>query len=251
MIRVVLIASAIVLITVVVPPPSFAQPSQPLYVVDTPTAGILMGGSYLIRGRTGPSSSFLADARIGLFSRLQIGVSYGVQGLFEHGTPQANDLPGVNARVRIIDEAGFPAVALGFDSQGQGVYHDAQERYDRKSLGFYAVLSKNYNLIVGELSLHGGANVSMERKDDDDVNVFAGLDWLLLGRISLLLDADAGWNDNSDASFGAGGPYLDAGARWYLGEAFVLSLYFRDLGGNFTPNRSVGREFELAMVRFF
>lgn len=228
-----------------------AQSLQPIYVIDTPTAGILPDRSYNLMGRTGPESSFLLDARVGFFDRLQIGISYGMQQVFAHGAVTFNDLPGLNARVRILDEMKWPAVAVGFDNQGQGFYHKDLERYDRKSLGFYAVASKNWAFALGEFSLHGGTNYSLENRDDSNVNFFFAGDWLVFHRLSFLLDADAGLNDNSSESFGEGGAYVDAGMRFFFLESFSASLYFRDLTGNFGPQRNVGRELELAFLNFF
>jgi hypothetical protein len=228
-----------------------AQSLQPIYVIDKPTAGILPDRSYNLMGRTGPESSFLVDARLGMWDRVQVGISYGMQQVFSHDHVTFNDLPGLNARVRIVDEMKWPAIALGFDNQGQGYYHKDLERYDRKSLGFYAVASKNWAFKLGEFSLHGGTNYSLENSDDSSVNVFVGGDWLVFHRLSFLLDADAGLNDNGSESFGEGGAYVDAGLRFFFMESFSASLYFRDLTGNFGPQRNVGREFELAFLNFF
>jgi len=228
-----------------------AQSLQPLYVIDKPTAGILPDRSYQLRGRTGPESSFLVEGRVGFFDRLQFGLSYGMQRVFDRGAVEFNNIPGFNARVRILDESGFPALAVGFDNQGLGFYHKDLNRYDRKSLGFYAALSKNWALAIGELSLHGGGNYSLERKDDSNLNAFAGVDWLLFQRLSFLLDADGGLNDNSSESFGQGGIYVDGAVRFFFGESIVATLIFRDLTHNFGPERTVGREFELAFLNFF
>lgn len=228
-----------------------AQSLQPIYVIDTPTAGILPDRSYNVIGRTGPESSFLIDARVGFFDRVQLGVSYGMQQVFAHGPVTFNNLPGLNARVRLTDETKWPAIAVGFDNQGQGFYHSDLDRYDRKSLGFYAVASKNWALALGEFSLHGGSNYSLENRDDNSVNLFMAGDWLVFHRLSFLLDADAGLNDNSTASLGEGGAYVDAGLRFFFLESFSASLYFRDLTGNFGPQRDVGRELEIAFLNFF
>jgi hypothetical protein len=228
-----------------------AQIAEPLYVIDKPTAGILEHGSYLLMGRVGPESSFLADVGIGFRDRFQIGVSYGMQKVFESGSPEFNDRPGFQVRVRILEETGAPALAVGFDSQGFGAYHGELERYDRKSVGFYGVVSKNWALALGELSLHGGVSLSLEDKDDNGLNPFAGIDWRLFDRLSFLLDADAALNDNSSESLGKGGVYIDTAVRWFIADSWAMSLIFRDLSGNSGVTNSVGREFELMWIDFF
>ena len=62
----------------------------------------------------------------------------------------------VRLSVRLIEENRSPTLALGFDSQGNGIYSATAGRYQRKSPGFYGVLSKNWGVPLGDLSLHGG-----------------------------------------------------------------------------------------------
>ncbi len=231
---------------------SRAQLPQPQYVVDKPTAGMLPDASYMLRGGAGPESSFLVGLAVGLKEVVQVGVSYGVQNVFGYGSPAVNDYPGVQARLRLIGESNaMPAVALGFDSQGLGVYDDALERYDRKSPGFYAVASKNYALMVGEISMHGGLCWTLERQDDDDPTVFGGADWTLFERLSFQAVVDAAFNDNGTSSFGEGGVYVDGSVGWYFGEYVNVSLVFRDLTGNFAPAPGVSREFQVTWIRSF
>ena len=75
-------------------------------------------------------------------------------------------------------------------------------------------MSKNYLLAVGYLSIHGGANYSLERDDDDDPNLFLSADWEPVEGFSILLDSDAALNDNNEGDgFGGGGINLDVGIR--------------------------------------
>jgi hypothetical protein len=223
---------------------------QALYIVDKPTAGILPHASYMLRGRTGPEISFLLGLRIGFRDLFQIGVSAGMHDVFERGSPDVDEHIGFKLRVRVIPEGQLPAIAVGFDSQGVGRYHEDLNRYDRKSLGFYGVVSRNYLVPIGELGLHGGVNYSLENEDDSDLNVFGGTDFTVGGRISFLLDVDAALNDNFDNSpFGSGGFYVDGAVRLFAGDTIVLTLVFRDLAANL--HSEVGREFEVALIEFF
>ncbi len=231
---------------------SFAQYHEPLYTVDHPTAGLLQNGEYHFQGRLGPESSILIGLRIGFRDIFQIGASFGMQRVFERGDVDVNDRLGFRIRVRLLQEEATPALAIGFDSQGQGFYHEGLKRYDRKSPGFYGVLSKNYLLALGCLSMHGGINVSTEREDDNDPNLFLSADWEIVNGFAILLDADAALNDNKKGGrFGQGGIYLDAAMRINYGENLFLMLVFRDLTGNFDDVNSVGREFEIGYVSSF
>ncbi|MFH1755584.1 MAG: hypothetical protein ABIA59_07750 [Candidatus Latescibacterota bacterium] len=236
----------------ILPAPSPAQLSEPLYAIDHPTAGLLQNGEYHLQGRLGPESSILLGARIGFRNLFHIGISFGMQRVFERGDVDLNDRIGFRFRLRLLEEEDTPAIAIGFDSQGQGFYHEALERYDRKSPGFYAVLSKNYFLALGYFSIHGGVNFSTERKDDDDVNLFVAADWEPVEGFAIVLDADAALNDNNeDGGFGNGGIYLDAGLRFDYGDNLSFMLIFRDLTGNFQDTKQVGREFEIVFVDTF
>jgi hypothetical protein len=226
--------------------------AQPLYIVYHPTAGLLGHGSYLIRGIAGGESSFQGQLAVGFKDIFQVGASFGMQHLLGTGSPELNDKIGLQVRVRLIEESNAPALALGFNSQGQRRYHDDFERYDRKSTGFYVVLSKNWVFGLGDISAHGGISLTTEREDDNDPNLFVGADWTILKRLAFILDIDAALNDNvKDSEFGQGGIYLDAGIRWFYGESLLMTLIFQDLAGNFGPTRRVGREFEIAFINSF
>jgi hypothetical protein len=223
-----------------------------LYIIYHPTAGLLDHGSYMLRGIAGGESSFLGQIGVGFKNIFQVGASFGMQNLLGYGSPELNDKIGLQARVRLIEESDAPALAVGFNSQGEGRYHDDLERYDRKSVGFYVVLSKNWVFALGDISAHGGVSLTTEREDDDDPNIFLGADWTILKRLAFILDMDAALNDNyDDSDFGLGGVYLDAGIRWFYGESLMMSLFFQDLTGNFGQSSSVGREFEIAFISSF
>jgi hypothetical protein len=231
---------------------SRAQLPQPQLVVDKPTAGMLPDASYMLRGVAGPESSFMLGFAVGLKQVVQLGASFGAQNVFGYGSLTLNDHVGFQARIRIVGEKErMPGLAVGFDSQGLGVYDGALERYDRKSPGFYAVASKNYALILGEFAMHGGLSWSLERQDDDDPTVYGGADWTLFERLSFQMVVDAAFNDDSANSFGEGGVYLDGRVGFTFGEYLELALAFRDLTGNFEAASGVSREFQITWIRLF
>jgi hypothetical protein len=231
---------------------AYAGVDQPLYAVDSPTAGLLADGEYHVRGRVGPQSSILTSARIGFFNVVQLGVSFGMQRVFERGDITVNDQVGFAARIRVLQEYATPALAIGFDSQGVGIYNESLDRYERKSPGFYGVLSKNWSFPVGQVSLHGGLNYSLESTDEDGFDMFGAWEWLMFRGLSVILDGDAAINDNrKDGLYGGGGIYLDGAVRLNYGESVSMMLIFRDLTGNYEPHRQVAREFELALVNSF
>jgi hypothetical protein len=227
--------------------------AEPIYMVESPTAGLLSHGEYHIQGRIGPESSVLLAFRVGIKNRVYLGTSFGMQNLFSYEQVEFNDRPGFLFRVRLLDEDDRrPGLALGFDSQGTGAWNEDLERYDRKSKGFYAVLSRNWKIPVGYFSLHAGLNYSLENEDEDHIDGFAAFDWEAVAGLDFILDLDGAFNDNlDDGQYGGGGVYLDGAIRVTYGENLQLMLIFKDLTENYTPERRIGREFEIAFVDFF
>ncbi len=218
-----------------------------------PTAGIVAHREYRAMGRATPESCALFGGRVGLKDVAHVGVFYGVFNLIDRGDPVFYDHVGFDVRVRLAAESRWPALAVGFDSQGWGPYDGDLRRYERKSPGFYLVASKNWRSFAGDLSLTAGANYSFETRDDDrSPDFFAGADWFIARRVSLLVDFDAARNDNAeDGVYGEGGVYVDAGVRVLLGETVSLMLVFSDLTENLAPGTESGRELQLVFANMF
>lgn len=226
---------------------------QPIDNARYPTAGIVAHREYRTVARAMPESCVLFGALVGLKDVVHAGVYYGVFNLVDRGEPVFFDHVGFDVRVRLASETRWPALAAGFDSQGWGPYDGNERRYERKSPGFYLVASKNWRSFAGDLTLSAGANYTMETRDDDrSPDFFAGADWFIARRVSLLLDFDAARNDNAeDGLYGEGGIYLDAGLRAILGERVSLMLVFTDLTTNLAPGNDSGREVQIVYANGF
>jgi len=236
------------------PGASTAQILEDIAIVDSPTAGILPHGGYLLQGCLGPRSSILIALKVGFFDRLMIGASYGFQEFFDRGDMKANDLPGFEARLRIIEESERgPALALGIDTQGEDIYIEDWARYVRKSKGIYAVLSKNYRLI-GDFSVHGGVNYSFENRDENGLNAFCASSLEIVGGFSILLDYNAALDDNDEdihTHLTRGKGYLDAGLRFDYRDNLRIKIFFKDLLDNYVPASGVERSMEIFYVNSF
>ncbi|MDH4036778.1 MAG: YjbH domain-containing protein [Candidatus Krumholzibacteria bacterium] len=246
-------AAAFALLCVLTAPVARAGLEQPVDNVGHPIAGIIPHREYRVQVRLTPESSLQGGVRLGFKDRVQVGVFYGVQKLVETGSPTANDHLGFEVRARVLEEARWPAVAVGFDSQGWYAYDGAYQRYERKSPGVYAVASKNWHSFAGDLSLHLGANYSLETADGDDApDMFGAADWTIANAVSLLGDLDMAWNDDTpDGRFGEGGVYVDVGVRVALGAHLQLMLVFSDLTRNLGPDAEIGRELEVTYLNWF
>ena len=221
---------------------------EPRYLIDVPTAGMIDRGNFAVDCDFYQGGGLLVAVSVGVLDRLSIGLSYGGSKLIGGEPPVMNDLPGFMVKLRVIEEGFvFPALAVGFDTQGKDGYIKSLNRYAIKSPGFYAVISKNY-AALGFLSLHGGVNYSLERGDGDkDPNVFAGIEKTIGPVVSVVAEYSLGLNDNDSQAIGRGKGYLNAALRVSLGGGITLGIHFKDLARNAedldVANRTVRIEF--------
>ncbi len=202
-------------------------------LIDMPTAGILDRGNASVLINFLPSGVMVTKMEVGVFKNFSFGISYGAANVIGTGNPEWYKLPGINARLRLFNETlSNPAITIGFDSQGKGLYDDVLERFEIKSPGFFVAISKNYNF-MGFISLHAGINYSLEREDGDkDANMWIGVEKSLGDVVSLVMEYDFAINDNSARSWGDGNGYLNAAVKWSVGKGFTIGVEFRNLVDN-------------------
>ncbi len=233
---------------------SGGQDIQPRKLVDCPTAGLLPKGSFDLEVRAYSGGGLLAQASVGLTDRLAMGLSFGGGNIIGAGKIDWNPRPEAQIKYRLFEESPlWPAVAIGFDSQGYGSYSDSSERYEIKSKGAYGVLSKNYHLGGRPLGLHFGAYYSFEKKDgDDDPSFFLGLDKSLNEELSLVAEYDLALNDDrQNGVFGTGRGYLNMGIRWNIEKRFFFELDLRNLTDNIENLSGFARELRIVTLQFF
>jgi hypothetical protein len=203
------------------------------YLIDMPTAGILEKGFVGVNTDILPDGVLVVAIEAGIFDNVSFGISYGGSNLIGSGKVDWYKLPGVNLRVRIINETTLiPAITLGFDSQGKGNYNDSLNRYGIKSPGFFAAVSKNFEFL-GYLSLHGTINYSLEQKDGDNfADIRVGAEKTLGSSFSFVLEYDLAFNDNKITYITQGRGYLNTGVRWSVGDGLTLGFDLRDLLSN-------------------
>jgi hypothetical protein len=218
--------------------PAFAQddaaygfldiPSRRL--VDVPTAGLVPRGSYDARIGILPNGGVEGRLDIGLARWVEAGVAYGGQEIVGDGSPIWNPRPGLACKVRAWEETyTVPAIAFGIDTQGTGFYDEDLDRYQFKSRGLYALVSKNYSFL-GDLGLHGGASRSFEDTDDGSPTVFGGVDKSLGRHAGILVEYDAALNDDrDDGVYGRGVGYLNAALRVAIVPQVEVRLVALDL----------------------
>lgn len=200
------------------------------YLIDLPTAGILNKGFTAASFDIMPFGVVVSKIEVGVFDGFSFGISYGGSNIIGTGKVDWYKLPGINARVRVLDETtALPAFTLGFESQGKGYYDKSLDRYEIKSPGFFVAAAKNFE-ILGYLSIHGVINYSLERDDaDKDLNLGLGFEKTIGSAFSFIGEYDVAFNDNTGLSLGKGNGYLNLGVRWSVGDGLTLGLNLRDM----------------------
>ena len=217
------------------------QPYPPLKLVSMPTGGTLPKGTFSLETLLMNNGSILPSFCLGLTDNVTIGISYGIQGFIGVGNFQKNkSYPEVQLKYRLFEETDMkPSILIGLDTQGKGNYYDAPdyERYEQKALGFYFVLSRNYEML-GNFGFHVGLNKNLfENSDgDEDINIFFGFDKALNRSFSLLAEYDFARNDNGSDDQGIlirkGRGYLNAGLRWSATNNLMLEINVKDISKN-------------------
>lgn len=227
---------------------------QPRKLVDCPTAGLLPRASFDFDIKMFPQGGVIFGLDIGLMRRFMVGMSFGGENVIGEGKPDWNPRIEFVAKYRLINESwSLPAIAIGYDSQGDGAYDDSLDRYVYKSKGFYAVMSKGY--IMGEVpfGLHAGANYSLENDDEDkDVSIFFGADFRFGENLGVVAEYDLGTNDDTaEELFGQGYGYLNVGAQWIFSEKLFLQFSLKNLLLNRKDASTWGRGFRIVYFESF
>lgn len=214
-------------------------------LVDVPIAGMLQRGEASIFTEFYKDNGMLIGMRIGLFNRLEVGMSYGAENIVGNQDPDWHDQIEFHGKFRLLDERyNIPAMALGFDSQGHGRFNKLRDeegneirRYDIKSKGAFFVMSKNFGFF-GNLGVHLGCNYSLEDSDDNrSMNIFTGIDKMLGDVVVATVEYDMALNENGKwLTTGEGEPvdyiergYLNAGIGIFFTDDLYLQLKFNDL----------------------
>jgi hypothetical protein len=203
------------------------------YLIDMPSSGILDKGFVNVGSDVLPNGVVITKLEVGAFDGVSFGISYGGENIIGSGSPRWYKYPGVNLRFRLMEETlNFPALSIGFDSQGKGIFFDSSNRFEIKSPGFFVSGSKNFEML-GYLSIHGSLNYSLESKDGDNfLNLMLGVEKTIGKKVSINMEYNFAFNDNADKLYGKTNGYLNLGVRWSVGDGLTLGLDLRDLLSN-------------------
>ena len=236
----------------------YREEAEPIrQLIDMPTAATLPRGAFDAEMRVYADGGVLVGTNIGLSNQLQLGLSYGAEGIISEREPTWNPRVEFQVKLQVVGEnLRIPAIAVGFASQGYGSWVESLDRYEIKSRGFYVVASKGYlgpggNIYTG---IHGGVNYSLEHDVDGDenINFFFGFDAKLPNDVALLVEYDMALNDDRDTlALGKGWGYLNVGCRWVVIERLMIEASLKNLLNNRHGINSFGRELRILYLEYF
>jgi hypothetical protein len=224
-------------------------------LIDSPTAGLLPRGSFDVDLKIYPKGGMIAVLDIGITHSIMIAISYGGEYVIEERKPDWYPDMEFAVKLRLVHETYLlPALAIGYDGQGNGPYDDSLKRYTYKAKGFYGVISKNY-LMFEEIpvGLHGGINYSLEDKDEDrDISIFLGCDMRFSQSLGVVAEYDLATNDDRARNpYGKGNGYLNAGVQWFFSDNLLMEFDFKNILNNKKNVYSLDRGFRLIYFESF
>jgi len=216
---------------------------QPRRLIDAHTAGILPRAHFDFETRIYPSGDesisgcgMLMSISVGITDRLNIGVSYGGDGIVGRGRVRGNPYPGALIKYRIIEESyHLPGIAIGYDHQGYGgIETNNYKGYIYKSQGLFCALSKNYLLFKRlQLGIHGAVNFTWE--DIRSVkwpNGYIGLDFGINEELAFALEYDLALNQKDRGTGHWANPFkgiFNIGIRWAFVPSFYIEFAAKDV----------------------
>ncbi|KAA3662469.1 MAG: hypothetical protein DWQ10_02340 [Calditrichaeota bacterium] len=234
---------------------------HPRYLVNMPIASTLPRASFDVSMYSFAHGGLLAGLEVGMTERFMFGVTFGGINVIGENEVDWHPFAGASARFQLVRETyNLPSVSFGFNSQGQGRYLADYKRFERKSTGFFTVVSKVYE-VFDHLSCTVGMNYSLENQDkDDDLNLFSGIELGVSTDLALMLEYDFALNDNSEELSnvfddggnpisGRGEGYLNFGVRYRIKNAVYFEANLIDL----TENKFQGtrRSVKITYFEFF
>jgi len=240
------------------------QPYPPIDLISMPTSGTLPKGTYSIETLLTNNGGIQPKFLIGVSENFTLGFSFGLQNFIGTGDVVKNkSYPEFNLKYRVYEEnERFPALLIGFDTQGKGKYDEVNQRYDQKAMGLYLVASRNWNAL-GNLGFHIGINKNDMEGKDKDINLFFGFDKEINRSFSILAEYNFARNDDElhDTTYGdlrEGKGVFNLGVRWSATDNLMLEFNFNDtfknikyLEGDSIPFKSRIREVKIIYFEQF
>jgi len=203
---------------------------ESVYIVNMPTAGIIPKNSFTVYANIFENSGCFAEINASPFTNFNLGLSFGGTNILGNADVTWQNLPGIMIRIRIFDESlKFPAILIGFNSQGRGSYLTNLKRFQNLSPGFFLSASKSYTWKLGSLAFHGGINYSLEPSPSDRIpNYYAGIEQSIGNRGSVNIEYNSTFDEKPGLIMDKRG-LLNLAFRFAFTQNMTIELQFIDL----------------------
>ncbi|TAL69786.1 MAG: hypothetical protein EPN82_03960 [Bacteroidetes bacterium] len=222
------------------------------YIVNMPNAGILTKSSFSFNADIFENSGILMELNTAPFSNFNLGFSYGGINILGNQDITWQNLPGILIRIRIFDESlSFPAIAIGFNSQGRGTYLSELKRFQNQSPGFFLSASKFYTWKIGMLGFHGGINYSIEPEFSDRLpNFYGGIEQSLGNRSSVNFEYNANLDEKTGLVMNKRGLF-NLSIRYAFTQNMTIEFQFIDLLNNMKGGKGALRRLGIEYIDSF
>ena len=215
-----------------------------LYYIDQPYLSIPGHGEFTIQLRFGPEGEILSFFNVGVWDRVQFGISYGASNLIGAGDPEFYEIPGVQLRICAIEQGYVaPQVMFGFDNQGFGGYDGS--RYFIMSKGVYCQIGRRFSYPSVEFTPSCGFNYCFE--EDNRFDIFLGIRAQFGANSAVLVDFSPNFNDDTDGNKG----YLNCALQFIFYEDLFFEFALRDLLDNSPGELQLNRMIKLGFTQNF
>ncbi|MCK5063783.1 MAG: hypothetical protein KAQ97_00800 [Candidatus Fermentibacteraceae bacterium] len=195
-------------------------------IVHEPTAGIVAPRTYYISMNTFPNDGLRFSFCVGIIHRLAAGLGYGGWNITGMSDPSWFEHIYLKARFRLLDETiPLPGMVLGFDNEPEAVRSGGM--YRRKARDLYLALSKNFQIISGDMALHFG--ISADVRELVHAGVWTGLDKSFPAGFGLAIEYDFATDEADSVRFDVGGGFFSGEVYWESFGQVRISLQFIDM----------------------
>ena len=191
-----------------------------LYIMDSPTTGILNYGSYDVSFRFFSGGSVQTRLDFGVFKFMYLGVAWELDNFI--GNDQVTvAVPALSVKFRLYEGSmAWPSVALGYDGQGYFFDQDYEGDYRQRGKGLYLVFGRE--VFFEELNVDIGMNMN-DFKEPKLYGFINAIIPIVRDTFYLMAEYD-NINYFPDAR-------LNFGLRFSLTEAVDLDFMMRDCWG--------------------
>ena len=164
--------------------------------------------------------------------------------------------PGLHLKFRLLgekEESPAPAISLGFNTQGKGsYYYKEDQRHEQLAPDFYLAVSKSFDWVLGDFSLSGGINYSLQHADARGINIYAGFEHSIWKYCSVAFEVNPNLNDKNENIWKDGKSLmLNGGLRIAPTETMIIEIQFKDFLRNSNMSEEVGRYFGVRFISKF